>query len=63
MTIFLGSIGGQLGRGETALDLLPFDLGIYTYPSIGIIPSIILFIFSALSLGYVLFSQPRPVIE
>ena len=63
MTIFLGSIGGQLGRGETALDLLPFDLGIYTYPSIGIIPSIILFIFSALSFGYVLFSQPRPVIE
>ncbi|MBA46087.1 MAG: hypothetical protein CMB31_05820 [Euryarchaeota archaeon] len=63
MTIFLGSIGGQLGRGETALDLLPFDLGIYTSPSIGITTSLILFIFSALSLGYVLFFQARPVIE
>ena len=63
MTILLGSIGGQLGRGETALDLLPFDLGIYTSPSIGFVPSLILFLFSLLSLGFVLFFQSRPVIE
>ena len=46
MTIILGSIGGQLGRGETALDLLPFDLGIYTPPSIGFVPAFVLFVFS-----------------
>ena len=63
MTIILGSIGGQLGRGETVLDLLPFELGIYTPPAIGIVPSLVLFVFSALTLGFVLFSQPRPVIE
>ncbi len=63
MTIILGSIGGELGRGETLLDLLPFELGIYTPPSIGIVPSLILFIFSGLTLGIVLFSQSRPVIE
>ena len=63
MTIILGSIGGQLGRGETVLDLLPFELGIYTPPAIGIVPSLVLFVFSALTLGFVLFSQPRPIIE
>jgi len=63
MTIILGSIGGQLGRGETALDLLPFDLGIYTPPSIGFVPALGLFVFSALTLGVVLFTQSRPVIE
>ena len=63
MTIMLGSIGGQLGRGETALDLLPFELGIYTPPSIGFVSSLVLFVFSALTLSFVLFSQPRPIIE
>ncbi|MEC9174603.1 MAG: hypothetical protein VX804_06005, partial [Candidatus Thermoplasmatota archaeon] len=63
MTIMLGSIGGQLGRGETVLDLLPFELGIYTPPTIGVVPSLVLFIFSALTLAFVLFSQPRPIIE
>ena len=63
MTIMLGSIGGQLGRGETALDLLPFELGIYTPPSIGFVSSLVLFVFSVLTLSFVLFSQPRPIIE
>tara|TARA_B100000902_G_scaffold36035_1_gene43182 strand:+ start:4844 stop:5434 length:591 start_codon:yes stop_codon:yes gene_type:complete len=63
MTIILGSIGGQLGRGETALDLLPFDLGIYTPPSIGFVPAFVLFVFSVLTLGVVLFTQSRPIIE
>ena len=62
-TVILGSIGGELGRGETALDLLPFDLGIYTPPSIGIVPALVLFLFSGLALGSVLFLQSRPVIE
>lgn len=62
-TVILGSIGGELGRGETALDLLPFDLGIYTPPSIGIVPALVLFIFSALALGSVLFLQSRPHIS
>ena len=63
MTIILGSLGGLLGRGETALDLLPFDLGIYSPPSIGIVPALVLFLFSILALGSTLFLQPRPVIE
>ena len=63
MTIMLGSIGSQLGRGETALDLLPFEIGIYTPPSIGVVSSLIMFVFSGLTLAFVLFAQPRPVIE
>lgn len=63
MTIMLGSIGSQLGRGETALDLLPFEIGIYTPPSLGVVSSLIMFVFSGLTLAFVLFAQPRPVIE
>ena len=63
MTIMLGSIGSQLGRGETALDLLPFEIGIYTPPSIGVVSSLIMFVFSGLTLAFVFFAQPRPVIE
>ena len=61
--VLLGSIGGQLGRGESALDLLPFKLVMDVAPAIGLEQSIGLLLLSMVIFVVSLKLIHRPVIS
>ena len=58
----LGSIGGQLGRGESALDLLPFKFVMDVAPAIGLEPAIGVLLLSMAIIVISLKLIHRPVI-
>ena len=60
--VMLGSIGGQLGRGESALDLLPFKFVMDVAPTIGLELAISLLLLSMIILVVSLKLIARPVI-
>ena len=61
--VMLGSIGGQLGRGESALDLLPFKFVLDIAPAIGLEQAIGLLFLSMVILVVSLKVINRPVIS